>query len=52
MGHAGGDYGVSTRMFFRPDTRVGVVTLTNSYLGGPRWDTFRAIDLRLLEELE
>jgi CubicO group peptidase (beta-lactamase class C family) len=52
MGHTGGDYGVSTRMFFRPDTRVGVVTLTNSYVGGPRWDAFRAIDLRLLEELE
>jgi CubicO group peptidase (beta-lactamase class C family) len=51
MGHTGGDFGVSTRMFFRPDTRVGVVTLTNSYLGGRRWDAFRAIDLRLLEEL-
>lgn len=34
MGHTGGDFGMSTRMFFRPDTRVGVVTLTNSSLGG------------------
>jgi hypothetical protein len=51
MGHTVGDFGVSTRMFFRPYTRVGVVN-TNSSLGGPRWDAFRAIDLRLLEELE
>jgi CubicO group peptidase (beta-lactamase class C family) len=51
MGHTGGDYGVSTRMFFRPDTQVGVVSLTNSYLAGRRWDAFRAIDLRLFDEL-
>jgi CubicO group peptidase (beta-lactamase class C family) len=50
MGHTGGDFGVSTRMFFRPDTKVGVVSLTNSYLGAPRWDAFRAIDLRIFDE--
>jgi CubicO group peptidase (beta-lactamase class C family) len=50
IGHTGGDYGVSTRMFFRPDRRVGVITLTNRSLGGPRWDAFRDIELRLLEE--
>jgi CubicO group peptidase (beta-lactamase class C family) len=50
MGHTGGDFGVSTRMFFRPDTGVGVVSLTNAYVGGPRWDAFRAIELRLLDE--
>jgi CubicO group peptidase (beta-lactamase class C family) len=50
MGHTGGDFGVSARMFFRPDTRVGVVSLTNSSLGGPRWNAFRAIDLRILEQ--
>jgi CubicO group peptidase (beta-lactamase class C family) len=50
MGHTGGDYGVTTRMFFRPDRRVGIITLTNRSLGGPRWDAFRDIDLRLLEE--
>ena len=50
MGHTGGDYGVSTRMFFRPDRRVGVVSLTNSYLGGKRWDTFSDVEIRLLKE--
>jgi CubicO group peptidase (beta-lactamase class C family) len=52
MGHDGGDYGVSTRMFFRPDRRVGVVSLTNSYLGGKRWYSFRDIELRLFKEFE
>jgi CubicO group peptidase (beta-lactamase class C family) len=50
MGHTGGDYGVSTRMFFRPDRRVGVISLANAYLGDGRWDAFRDIELRLLEE--
>jgi CubicO group peptidase (beta-lactamase class C family) len=50
MGHTGGDFGESTRMFFRPDTGVGVVSLTNSYLGGSRWKDFSAIELRLLDE--
>jgi CubicO group peptidase (beta-lactamase class C family) len=50
MGHTGGDYGVSTRMFFRPDRRVGVISLTNRGLGGARWEAFRDIELRLLEE--
>jgi CubicO group peptidase (beta-lactamase class C family) len=49
MGHTGGDFGVSTRMFFRPDTHVGVVSLTNSYLGWPRWNAFREIDLRIFD---
>ena len=49
MGHTGGDYGVSTRMFFRPDRRVGVVSLTNSYCGGKRWDGFRDVELRLFK---
>ena len=35
MGHTGGDYGVTTQMFFRPDTKVGVISLTNASLGGP-----------------
>jgi CubicO group peptidase (beta-lactamase class C family) len=50
MGHTGGDYGVSTRMFFRPDRRVGVVSLTNSYCGGRRWWSFTDIELRLFKE--
>jgi CubicO group peptidase (beta-lactamase class C family) len=50
MGHTGGDFGVSTRMFFRPDRELGVVSLTNAYLAGQRWDAFRAIDLRIFDE--
>ena len=50
MGHTGGDYGMSTRMFFRPDKEVGVVSLANTYIGGPRWDDFRAIELRIFDE--
>jgi CubicO group peptidase (beta-lactamase class C family) len=50
LGHTGGDYGVSTQMFFRPDTRVGVITLTNSSMGVPRWRHFRDIQLRMFEE--
>jgi CubicO group peptidase (beta-lactamase class C family) len=50
MGHTGGDYGVSTRMFFRPDKNVGVISLTNSYLGKHRWARFRDIELRLFDE--
>jgi CubicO group peptidase (beta-lactamase class C family) len=46
-GHTGGDYGQSTRMFFRPDRRVGVVSLTNAYLGGRRWGAFSEIERRL-----
>jgi hypothetical protein len=37
-------------MFFRPDTKVGVISLTNSSLGGPRWRHFRDIQLRMFEE--
>jgi CubicO group peptidase (beta-lactamase class C family) len=50
MGHTGGDYGMSTRMFFRPDRRVGVISLTNAYIGGGRWQSFTDIEVRLLEE--
>ena len=50
MGHTGGDYGVTTQMFFRPDTKVGVISLTNSSMGGPRWRHFRDIQLRMFEE--
>jgi CubicO group peptidase (beta-lactamase class C family) len=50
MGHTGGDFGVSTRMFFRPDREVGVVSLANAYLSGRRWGAFRDIELRLFDE--
>jgi CubicO group peptidase (beta-lactamase class C family) len=50
MGHTGGDYGQSTRMFFRPDRRVGIVSLTNAYLDGRRWGAFSEIERRLFRE--
>ena len=50
LGHTGGDYGVTTQMFFRPDKYVGVITLTNSSMGVPRWRHFRDIQLRMFEE--
>jgi hypothetical protein len=37
-------------MFFRPDRRVGVVTLTNSYLNNQNWRAFSDIERRLFEE--
>jgi len=50
VGHTGGDFGESTRMFFRPDRRIGVVSLTNAYLSGRRWKAFSQIEHRLLGE--
>jgi CubicO group peptidase (beta-lactamase class C family) len=50
MGHTGGDFGMSSRMFFRLDRKVGVVSLTNAYLSGRRWDAFRDIEIRLFDE--
>jgi hypothetical protein len=49
MGHTGGDYGVATRMFFRPDKQVGVVSLANSYLGAHRWKAFSEIELAVFD---
>jgi len=49
LGHDGGDFGETTRMFFRPDRRVGVVTLTNSYLNNQNWRAFSDIEQRLFE---
>jgi CubicO group peptidase (beta-lactamase class C family) len=50
LGHTGGDFGESTRMFFRPDMRLGVVTLTNSFTAGARWRAFSAVERRLFAE--
>ncbi len=49
MGHTGGDYGVSTRMFFRTDKQIGVCTMTNTYLGGRRWSAFRDVERELFD---
>jgi hypothetical protein len=37
-------------MFFRPDRRVGVVSLTNSYLNSLNWNAFGDIERRLFDE--
>jgi hypothetical protein len=50
MEHTGGDYGKSTRMFFRPDRQVGMISLTNACLGGGRWAAFSDIERRLFQE--
>jgi CubicO group peptidase (beta-lactamase class C family) len=50
IGHNGGDYGVTTNMYFAPDRDVGVITLTNRYIGGwPAWYAFLDIQDRLLD---
>lgn len=50
LGHTGGDYGISTRMFFRPDQHMGVVTLANTSVGGSRWYALRDVERRMFEE--
>ena len=50
IGHTGGDFGVSTRMFFHPDEQVGVVSLANAYLSGDRWKAFSDVERRLFDE--
>jgi CubicO group peptidase (beta-lactamase class C family) len=49
LGHTGGDYGESTRMSFSPERNVGVVSLTNAYLGGARWTAFSDIERYLFD---
>jgi len=48
MGHTGGDAGVSTRMFFRPDKRIGAITLSNASLLGPHYPPFHDVEKHLL----
>ena len=47
LGHDGGDFGESARMFFRQDRNVGVVTLTNAYLDARKWPAFTEIERHL-----
>ena len=50
IGHTGGDSGVATQMFFRPDDGVGVITLTNGdWHAHGGWPLVRVMD-RLFEE--
>jgi CubicO group peptidase (beta-lactamase class C family) len=47
MGHTGGHTGIATTMFFRPDTNVGVVILTNSDWDDKKLDTDPSSEPRL-----
>ncbi len=47
LGHTGGDFGESTRMFYSPKLDVGVVSLTNAYLGRRQWRAFSDIERHL-----
>ena len=47
LGHTGGDFGESTRMFYAPKLDVGVVSLTNAYLGRRQWRAFSDIERHL-----
>lgn len=49
MGHTGGDAGVSTRMFFRPDKRIGVITLSNGSMLGPHYKPFHDVEKHLFD---
>jgi len=50
VGHNGGDFGVSTELFFDPETDVGVVVLTNGD-DGPVGDRLRAETREIQREL-
>jgi hypothetical protein len=39
-----------TGIVLRPELWVGVISLTNAYLGDGRWATFSDIDRRLFQE--
>ena len=49
MGHTGDDVGITARMFFRPDRRVGAITLANSGLFGPRYAAYRDVEQHLFD---
>jgi CubicO group peptidase (beta-lactamase class C family) len=49
-GHTGGDYGVSTRCFFRKSDGTGVITLTNGTPVRHGWRALRDVEIRLFAE--
>jgi CubicO group peptidase (beta-lactamase class C family) len=48
--HTGGDWGVATRMFFRPRDEVGVIVLTNGTPSEHGWTALRDVEIRLFAE--
>lgn len=52
VGHNGGDFGVSTNMYFSPSAGTGAITLTNRYIGGwTAWYAFLDIQDKLFDLL-
>jgi hypothetical protein len=49
-GHTGGDWGVSTRCFFRESDGTGVITLTNGTPVRHGWRAIRDVEKRLFAE--
>jgi CubicO group peptidase (beta-lactamase class C family) len=49
-GHTGGDWGVSTRCFFRESDGTGVITLTNGTPVRHGWRALRDVEIRLFAE--
>jgi CubicO group peptidase (beta-lactamase class C family) len=49
-GHTGGDWGVSTRCFFRQSDGTGVITLTNGTPVRHGWRALRDVEIRLFAE--
>jgi CubicO group peptidase (beta-lactamase class C family) len=49
LGHTGGDLGVATSMFYRPDDGAGVIFLLNA---DPAGDTWGAIEQRLWQKAD
>jgi CubicO group peptidase (beta-lactamase class C family) len=52
MGHNGGNYGVATEMFFRPEDGVGVILLMNGDWTPRNIPIAYAIEARLFREAE
>ncbi len=52
VGHAGGDYGVSTNMLLDPETGIGVVVLLNTYGDGSVWSAQAELERALFDKGE
>ncbi len=52
LGHSGGDLGVATKMFFRPDDGIGVILLMNGDWSFFNESIIEEIEVRLFKEAE
>ncbi|MDP9242531.1 MAG: beta-lactamase family protein [Actinomycetota bacterium] len=51
-GHTGGDWGVSTRCFFRQSDGTGIITLTNGTPVRHGWRALRDVEIRLFADAD